>query len=904
MYCQEPLLRCASRCHMLEILTHSTNFSNLALDNEEIMDAFKRLMNFVGKKEILIWNTELWQKVVTWVEPHLLHNNYESLLCLMESKIKANSTPEIKHQMANLIGFVSMLWSSTKKGAKTDSVMSVIDELWGRMLSIVNRPYSQIGYHVYLYALATVIRLTNPPSRRRGKEHLFRFCELVSENQPCCSDFMVENLSEICNVMQHYFQTVDVENIQFIDDGILVFQQTLKMVIIYDRVFSSIRECGLKLAKTIIGIIATFTNEYERSYLKHEMNMTDTMKKVSYMKLLGHDWWSGSCTCYRFSNLDTERDMGNLIATDIEECSNCRLAGPLEFILIKNEICSFHWLNHLTLGTFPSQQLIKSCPRKNEVVNREDHQFWGALQSQFIACQWKCLRNWLIMYSCDNLKNGAHSNGISMNRQNVLSFDPTFLVNEGISALSTGGLDSLVPVQNCISYFTNCYYQPQKVSSEISSQVRTPDVLKLVVKKFIPQAKSAVLDVRKNEEFWPALEAFVEMSLGICILQYEEFIDDSLDLVKDLFDLSETVGGISCLVIKHIANISRNDRIYQRFVQEILAMASLIGSVHKKDQIQYMKANQLIYNQGGYKMPASLIEGTDHLIQSDMKANTIQIFSNARKIYKFQNGVPRDLVISIKEQASTLIGNRDKHYFENSYTHLVLLRMHQMLLCITKMELGEEDVRLLSRIALERITIELGHQLSVRYLCEWMLVILATQTNFGFETLVLKLVHEYFDAAKLSRPNCMPSYIAIVSHIAMISAKSIHREKEKSEKLIADALKIIAPWCMAQQFTTRLYAQIFFKRLHFVASEMLFLEVKDAFLIMNKCISESLVLGDKEKNVDKIMSDFYLTRFDPQLNFNLENIFYDFPRLMNILSQEWATKDVFRSNITEGMVNL
>ena len=217
------------------------------------------------------------------------------------------------------------------------------------------------------------------------------------------------------------------------------------------------------------------------------------------------------------------------------------------------------------------------------------------------------------------------------------------------------------------------------------------------------------------------------------------------------------------------------------------------------------------------------------------------------------------------------------------------------------MELGEEDVRLLSRIALERITIELGHQLSVRYLCEWMLVILATQTNFGFETLVLKLVHEYFDAAKLSRPNCMPSYIAIVSHIAVISAKSIHREKEKSEKLILDALKIIAPWCMAQQFTTRLYAQIFFKRLYFVASERPFSKVINDFFILNKCISESLILGDKEKNADKIMSDFYLTRFDPQLNFNLENIFYDFPRLMNILSQEWAAKDVFRSKMSQGI---
>ena len=57
-----------------------------------------------------------------------------------------------------------------------------------------------------------------------------------------------------------------------------------------------------------------------------------------------------------------------------------------------------------------------------------------------------------------------------------------------------------------------------------------------------------------------------------------------------------------------------------------------------------------------------------------------------------------------------------------------------MLLCMTELELGEDDVGLLSRIALERITIELGHQLSVRYLCEWMLVILATKTNFEFET--------------------------------------------------------------------------------------------------------------------------------------------------------------------------
>ena len=111
MYCQEPLLRCASRCNLLEILIHSTDFSNLSLDNEDIIESFKRLMNFVGRKEILIRRTELWQKVVRWVSPHLQYPDYDSLLSLIESKIIPNTTPEFKYHMANLVGFISVLWS-------------------------------------------------------------------------------------------------------------------------------------------------------------------------------------------------------------------------------------------------------------------------------------------------------------------------------------------------------------------------------------------------------------------------------------------------------------------------------------------------------------------------------------------------------------------------------------------------------------------------------------------------------------------------------------------------------------------------------------------------------------------------------------------------------------------------
>ena len=122
MYCQEPLLRAASRCHMLDILVHSTDFSNLALNDEDIIDAFKRLMNFVGRKEILIRHTKLWQKVICWVEPHLQHEDYESLLRYLESNVQSYSTQVMKYQVANLIGFLSVLWSDAK--AKTQKPQS------------------------------------------------------------------------------------------------------------------------------------------------------------------------------------------------------------------------------------------------------------------------------------------------------------------------------------------------------------------------------------------------------------------------------------------------------------------------------------------------------------------------------------------------------------------------------------------------------------------------------------------------------------------------------------------------------------------------------------------------------------------------------------------------------------
>ena len=908
MYCQEPLLRGASRCHILEILTHFTKFSNLRSPDEDIFESFKCLMNFAGTKDILIRRTNLWYKVLFWVKPDLNLTTYDKLLTTLEFKAQ-NTTSKIRYQWANVLGFVSVIWGDIQN--QNSSIVTNINDLWNRILSVANRPYSTIAFHHYIYCLASVMKVLNPPLKRTGKDNLFRFCELEAENFNFYSEFVIENISEICIVMRRYFQTIDTDNILYLDDAILVLSELLKMINIHDRVFGSLNPCGSRKANAVVEMFVEITKEYSTINLNEDSN-TNKLRKLSLVKVLGHDWWSAACRCYRFSNLNREIDHYNYShATFPKNCSRCDSIGPVEFRAMLRELCAFDWISSSTIAKFPSLQLMQPVQKEYEILSRDEHQFWGTLQCQFIASQWKCIRNWLIIYHCQPKSNNSNdacqvpkdcfklfvNNGDSLH----FPFDVEYLVCEGMSALCVGGLDVLVPVQNCIAYLTNLH--GNDLQSGPLEHKHAPDIFRTIVKELIPQAKSAVFDARKNEVFWPALEAFVEMSLGSCLLIYDDLIEDNLELLRQLFTLSETINGISCLVIKHLAKVSKYTSIHFDFVKEMVALATLSGSIHKKDQAHYMKANHLIYNEGGENISANLIEGSDHLLQSDAKACAIAMLSSVIKSNEGRKGIVNDFIVAIKQQATKLIGNRDKHYFENSFTHLILIRMHQLFLCMANLTMEEDDVKQLLCLVLNRITNELGHQLSVRYLCEWTVIILATSNNHQFEQLVLSLVHESFNTAKISRPNCIPSYIVILSHIAMINLKSSKNHAEHSKKLMADSMNVISPWCMAQQFTTRLYAQIFFKRLYIQASERGLRDVLETFSVLHNCVSESLILGDKEKNCDKIMGDFYLTTFDPQIHFNLENIFYDFPRLMNILSQELVKIDSLRANISEGKIS-
>ena len=913
MYCQEPLLRGASQCNLLGILFTSSDFTDLISSNEveHIVDGFKSIMPFTGSKGILIRNTPLWLKLLEWVEPTVKSTTTEKLVETIINRANYTTPQTIKYQLAYILGLVSIVCCDITEPKNQDGLINVMNNLWSQFLSVANRPYSTLGFTFYMYALASIVSIKNPPLKRRGKEKIYKFCDLEVEKQvDTYSEFVIANITEICGVIHRFFQTPEMDDILYLDDGLIVLGDTIRMVDVHDKVFSSLTSnFSAKKINVISELLVAMTKEFQHLMnMKQVLGTSHALKKLSIMKVLGHNWWQGHCSCFRFSNLQ-RNDSTPRFDPNENECQNCLSSGPLPFQSMQDEICCFHWLTKCEQDNFPSLPLMDPNQKEREILNRSDQKFWGTLQCQYLASQWKCIRNWLTLYCCkpnepniENISSWKAANGHPEESYDngfdwKYPLNAEFIINEGLSALSVGGLEALVPVQNCIAYVTNCP-QFNFLSDEIPQT--SPTIFKTIVKELVPQAKSAVLDARKNEEFWPALDAFIEMSFGANLLIYEDLLEENLNLLKELFTLSDTINGVACLISKHFLKITRKNLIHFDFFKEMLAFTSLYGSLHKKDHAQYMKANQLIHSLGSSAIPANLIEGSDHSVDSSMKICTIEMLENASRIYQGRKGMVAEIISAIMQHASNLIGTRDQHYFENSFTHLILIRMHQVFLCITKLPMEEEDVIWLAEILLRRISQELGHQLSVRYLCEWTLVALSISNQNRFQTVVLQLVQESFVQASKGRINCVPSYIVILSHMALISVRGAYIDKGQSVELLENVIDLVSPWCMSQQFTTRLYSQIFFVRLYSEVEELGLKDLKEKLHVLKKCVSDSLNFGDQDKNTEKIMSDFYLTKFDPTSNFNLENMFYDFPRLLNLLPQEWVAKEMFKTRFKQG----
>jgi len=247
-----------------------------------------------------------------------------------------------------------------------------------------------------------------------------------------------------------------------------------------------------------------------------------------------------------------------------------------------------------------------------------------------------------------------------------------------------------------------------------------------------------------------------------------------------------------------------------------------------------------------------------------VRANTFKIILMV--IDKSDNANQKSIIIqnlisNLQEINKEVTGSRSRH-FENSLVHKVRQRIYQTYVVLLPVLQPQEAELIFSNLMKELE--DHAQQNSVRQLIEWSSVILLVKYPLQLGPLL------WASLAKVSnnKVTAVPSFLLILTHFLIWT--------DCPDPIQLDlAVQQIAPWCLSQQFATRLVAQVCFRKIWDFCINHNASSIIDKYLVLNDCIRRSV----NPSNADKLTDDFYLSEFSPRDCLSLQDILYEFPRL-------------------------
>lgn len=206
--------------------------------------------------------------------------------------------------------------------------------------------------------------------------------------------------------------------------------------------------------------------------------------------------------------------------------------------------------------------------------------------------------------------------------------------------------------------------------------------------------------------------------------------------------------------------------------------------------------------------------------------------------------------------------------FCNSLPHRVKTRALQSVLVLLPL-LEKEHCEELLLWACECV-VQDQQQPSVRYLLEW------TMASVVIHWPVLSDIFFGACTAGVSKRSG-----SVASFLASISLLAVNAD---NEKLIEKCLSLTVPWCMSQQYNTRLYAQLTLGNLWNRCEALQLSATQQKYSV----VYDSMLLS----NARSVMDDFFFAVFHPVDNFSLQTIYYELPRLSLCSDDEWTPSAV------------
>ena len=320
---------------------------------------------------------------------------------------------------------------------------------------------------------------------------------------------------------------------------------------------------------------------------------------------------------------------------------------------------------------------------------------------------------------------------------------------------------------------------------------------------FLRTALRFAMEKRKNEVFWPAMDALFDIILKRLELQ-EDGEDEILDILLTIVNEADQVPGLFALVMVKVEEVltasCRQDLVV--LVLPLLAKALTHGPALRKDQRQVKEAMGMISRQG-LEVVANFTEGSDHLLDYKVRFSAISLLltcSNSQDVEAISTMV-RALFKHLQNVNEEVTGKRTRQ-FEGSQIHRVRQRIYQAYVLFSPL-LTEADGRNVANEVIETL-LQHQEQTSVRYYLEWCAVLLLT-THPGFQ----KDLWGWLERASLEKVGSVPSFLVILTHSLLWEMGNVNKgDVLDEEERLGRALEAVAPWCMAQQYGTRVVAQV------------------------------------------------------------------------------------------------
>ncbi|XP_035907885.1 uncharacterized protein LOC118510334 [Anopheles stephensi] len=377
-----------------------------------------------------------------------------------------------------------------------------------------------------------------------------------------------------------------------------------------------------------------------------------------------------------------------------------------------------------------------------------------------------------------------------------------------------------------------------------------------------------ILNYRKSDHFMKLMEKFVEMLFKPYARMTDEADLDAVEIhprvteyVCMFLEQANTIYGLANIVFEALFQVPVAIALNWGSFGKLLLQGMIFGDVPKRDQ----KLECDVIDRCGLNVPFK--HRSRYLSQADARVRVLCV----QFLYRIVKANHPDAVLFLLKLERMLIERfaqitkAKERYYADSITHRQKLRIVQALCVVLKLT-GTKPYPLLEVMLYET------NQPNINYLIELIVA------DSAIDTLTI--------ANSLRNEKVKVSGIQSVFVILWLRCC-------QSNVLDEQYIYLLLPWTMAQNFSTRLYAQITIKKL--IVKFATDPHGEGPFREIYAAVNSYLRQGNVERNIEKCMKDFrFNSVFDYGNLLTMENVFHNVPKVSGAPGEDIVGTAVLR----------